>query len=53
MWAAQGILTSTGGMTCTRPSWRAAGKCCIAGRRLVIDYAAKTMLRAADAEGGD
>ena len=49
MWAAQGILTSTGGMTShAAVVARGWGKCCIAGAgELQIDYAEKT-LRAGD-----
>ena len=45
MWAAQGILTSTGGMTShAAVVARGWGKCCIAGAgTLQIDYAAKTV----------
>jgi len=45
MWAAQGILTSTGGMTShAAVVARGWGKCCIAGAgELAIDYKAKTI----------
>ncbi|MCO5061747.1 MAG: pyruvate, phosphate dikinase [Kiritimatiellae bacterium] len=45
MWAAQGILTSTGGMTShAAVVARGWGKCCIAGASsLHIDYASKTV----------
>ncbi len=45
MWAAQGILTSTGGMTShAAVVARGWGKCCIAGAgTLEIDYAKKTV----------
>ncbi len=45
MWAAQGILTSTGGMTShAAVVARGWGKCCIAGASaLQIDYKAKTI----------
>ena len=45
MWAAQGILTSTGGMTShAAVVARGWGKCCIAGANaLQIDYKAKTI----------
>jgi pyruvate, orthophosphate dikinase len=45
MWAAQGILTSTGGMTShAAVVARGWGKCCIAGAGdLTIDYKAKTI----------
>ena len=45
MWAAQGILTSTGGMTShAAVVARGWGKCCIAGAgTLEIDYVAKTV----------
>ncbi len=45
MWAAQGILTSTGGMTShAAVVARGWGKCCIAGASTVrIDYDAKTI----------
>jgi pyruvate,orthophosphate dikinase len=45
MWAAQGILTSTGGMTShAAVVARGWGKCCIAGAgELVIDYKARTI----------
>ncbi len=45
MWAAQGILTSTGGMTSDAAVVaRGWGKCCIAGAgSLQIDYASKTV----------
>jgi len=45
MWAAQGVLTSTGGMTShAAVVARGWGKCCICGASgLVIDYARKTV----------